>query len=192
MAKSFIILMLISLGLSTVHGQFLQNKVVKATKPVDKKCLAHLKKNANSNSKDVCEFFKCFEERFPCGSEYWIINWGYKYCTRYTEISFFNKFTESGKKLLNHINTCLPQSLKRAYRKRSHNCKRLQNYAFKAQGRCYAKKQKLFCEAFPENSKLFTQVLDQSDFFNMDSVKMIKQTAENCKPKIDLVKLMFD
>lgn len=47
-----------------VNCQFLKNKNVKATKPVDQKCLEFLKKD---NQTSVCDFYKCFEERFPCG-----------------------------------------------------------------------------------------------------------------------------
>lgn len=125
------------------------------------------------------------------GSEFWITNWGYKYCSRYADPTFSGSFTPSGQKLLTHVNSCLPKSMKRAYKRGFQNCKRLQQEAFRAQGKCYARVQKLFCKAFPENSDKFTAVLDQSDFFNMDSVRMIKDTADRCEPKIDLAKLMF-
>ncbi len=174
------------------QGQFLKNKVVKATKPVDDACLAFIEKENNFTQAEICKFYTCFEDRFPCGSEYWIINWGYKYCSRYADKSFQTEFTKAGQDLLAHVNICLPRSLRKTYvRSNSVNCKLLQLQAFKVQGKCYERVQELFCKGFPENSHLFTNVLDQSDFFNMDSVKMIKETAERCNPKIDLVKLMF-
>ena len=63
-----IVLTLICVSLASIaQGQFLRNKVVKATKPVDKKCLALLNK-PNKTQMDNCNFYKCFEERFPCGN----------------------------------------------------------------------------------------------------------------------------
>lgn len=78
------------------------------------------------------------------------------------------------------------------YKSRSMNCKRFQRKAFRLQGKCYSKVQNLFCQAFPENKELFLKVLDQKDFFNMDSVKMIKNTINKCVPKLDFAKIMFD
>jgi hypothetical protein len=185
-------LLVLAVVLDVAQAQFLKNKVVKATKPVDESCLAFIERGNNFTQAEVCQFYMCFEDRFPCGSEYWIINWGYKYCARYADSTFNDEFTQAGRELLAHVNTCLPRSLRRSYvRSNTINCKLLQLQAFKIQGKCYEREQELFCKGFPENSHLFTKVLDQSDFFNMDSVKMIKDTAEKCDPKIDLAKLMF-
>lgn len=69
-----IIFTLICVSLASIaQGQFLQNKIVKATKPIDKECLALLDK-PNKTQMDNCNFYKCFEERFPCGNFYsWLI-----------------------------------------------------------------------------------------------------------------------
>ena len=180
----FIILMLSCF----VYGQ---EKIVQATKPLDEKCL-ELIKSKNTSTLNRCHFFKCFEERFPCGNHFWIMNWGYKYCRRYADPEFSSKFTKTGKKLLSHINKCLPKSLEKYYKtKKAIHCKRLTTQAFEAQGKCYQEVQKDFCVGFPENKDLFTKVLDQQDFFNMESISMIRATAEKCRPKIDLQALMF-
>ena len=168
----------------------LKEKVVMAKKPIDNKCLSDLM-NTTKTLMERCEFFKCFEERFPCGENYWILNWGYKYCRRYADPEFINKFTPDGKKLLDHINNCLPKSLEKFYKaKRSIKCKKLNGDAFEAQGKCYAQAQKEFCKGFPENKKHFLDVLDQKDFMNMDSIRMIKETADRCNPKINLYELI--
>jgi hypothetical protein len=174
-----------------VKGQYLENLIVKQTKPVDQNCLNFIEKK-NSTMSESCEFFKCFEERFPCGEQYWAMNWGYKYCRRYADPTFYSKFNADGQKLLNHINKCLPKAFAKFYKTRkTQNCKRLQTEAFTEQGKCYSKVQKLFCSAFPKNKKLFVEVLDQTDFFNMESVSMLKKIAEKCTPKIDLAAMMF-
>ena len=166
-------------------------KVVKPQTPVNQTCLSMIEKGNTNTMLDTCEFFKCFEARFPCGDEYWISNWGYKYCRRYADPAFYARFNDNGKKLLKHVNRCLPLTLAKHYSRKSHNCKRLQTEAFKAQGECYSKVQKLFCVAFPQNQNLFTEVLDQSDFFNMESISMIRKVGDKCTPKLDLTKMIF-
>jgi hypothetical protein len=169
----------------------LTEKSVNAKKPIDKKCL-DLLSSTNITKIERCEFFKCFEERFPCGNKYWIMNWGYKYCRRYADPEFVAKFTESGKVLLEHVNKCLPKHLERFYKaKKLLRCKKLNQDAFDVQGKCYQDAQKLFCKAFPDNKDLFMKVLDPADVMNMDSVNMIRKTADKCQPKIDLMSLIF-
>jgi hypothetical protein len=142
---------------------------------------------------DRCEFFKCFEERIPCGNNYWIMNWGYKYCIRYADPNFVQKFTKSGKKFLKYLNKCLPHALKKLYKseKKQISCSSISKQAFKAQSQCYQNVESNFCKAFTENKSLFIKVLDKADMFNMDSLAVIKSATNECKPKINLVSLML-
>jgi hypothetical protein len=50
-------------------------KTVKPKVNVDQRCL-DLLASKNKTQIEKCEFFKCFEERFPCGNKYWVMNWG--------------------------------------------------------------------------------------------------------------------
>ena len=169
----------------------LKEKTVSSKKPLDKKCLEYLSANSNVTQLERCEFFKCFEERFPCGNKYWIMNWGYKYCTRYADQEFIDKFTAVGKQMLAHVNKCLPKAFQKFYKsKKPIKCKKLNQEAFDAQGKCYVEVQDMFCVAFPENMNLFMNVLDTKDLLNFDSLKMIRETAEKCDPKIDLMSLV--
>jgi len=190
--KTSSVLVVLIVSIVTVNAIFdnLPDKRVKARKPVDESCLAILH-NRNATLMERCEFFKCFEDRYPCGSNYWVINWGYKYCRRYADQTFIDKFTDVGKELLAFINECLPNHFEKFYKsKRQLRCKKLYRDAFEAQGDCYAQVQEKFCKAFPENKKLFIEVLDPADFMNIDSITMIRKTAENCEPKLDLLSIM--
>lgn len=166
-----------------------EKTVIAKTTKNDKKCLDLLKNNSTTPIQR-CEFFKCFEEKFPCGSEYWIINWGYKYCRRYADAEFIAKFTPTGKKLLDHVNKCLPKHFEKTYKKKRIRCKSLNTEAFDSQGKCYEEVQKDFCKAFPENKDLFIKVLDHGDFLNFESIGMIKKVADKCTPKIDFMSFM--
>lgn len=184
--KIIISLIMFISAINVVTSQILMDKTVIAKHPINNTCIEILR-GKNMTLMQRCEFFKCFEERFPCGNKFWIMNWGYKYCRRYADPEFTSKFTDRGKVLLEHINKCLPKQLEKFYKtKKSLNCKRLYNQAFEVQHKCYAEKQKDFCVAFPENKELFIKVLDQSDFLNFDSISMIKKSVEKCEPKINL------
>jgi hypothetical protein len=176
----------------TVHGfvDNLPDKTARCKKNYENRCL-DLLTSTNITNMERCEFFKCFEERFACGKQYWIMNWGYKYCRRYADNKFFARFSEEGKKLLEHVNKCLPNHFEKLYKsKRPLRCKKLSKDAFEAQGKCYQDVQSLFCKAFPENKDLFIEVLDHNDFINLDSISMIRKTAEKCVPAIDFLSMM--
>lgn len=182
---------LIVVIIDATTSQILMDKTVTAKQPINNTCIEVLR-GKNMTLMQRCEFFKCFEERFPCGNKYWIMNWGYKYCRRYADPEFTSKFTDKGKVLLTHINKCLPKQIEKFYRsKKSINCKRLYAQAFDAQHKCYAEQQKDFCIAFPENKELFVKVLDQSDFLNFDSISMIRKSVEKCEPKINLADMFM-
>ncbi len=193
------LLVIMILTIAIVKSQYNTiEKVINPMKPIDLECLDLIKGNNNdslnisSSRFEKCNVFKCFEERFPCGKTYWIMNWGFKYCVRYSNSEFIKKFTQKGKLLLDHLTECLPKFLEKYYKStRALNCDRLSTLAFKAQGKCYMEKLELFCVAFPENKDLFIKVLDQNDFLNFDSISMISKVADKCNPKLDLASFIF-
>ncbi len=50
-------------AISVNHGFRLLEKSVKPVGPINEKCM----------KMENCEFFKCFEKRFPCGKDYWMM-----------------------------------------------------------------------------------------------------------------------
>ena len=50
-------------------------KTIRPKSNVEQRCL-DLLTIKNKTQIERCEFFKCFEERFPCGNKYWVMNWG--------------------------------------------------------------------------------------------------------------------
>lgn len=168
----------------------LPEKTVAAKKAVDPDCLKALH-NATLNV-SRCDFFKCFEERFPCGNRYWMINWGFKYCRRYAESDFNKNFTQTGQQLLKFVNfDCLPKTLEKFYKtKRSIKCRKLHHDIFEAQTKCYIESKSLFCKGFPENRLLFAKAMDKQDMLNYDSMMMVKKAADKCTPKLDLMSMI--
>ena len=77
------------------------DKTVSPNCTIETQCLDLIRGTKQNVSRlEGCQVFKCFENRFPCGQKYWIMNWGYKYCRRYASQEFINKFTENGKPLV--------------------------------------------------------------------------------------------
>lgn len=162
------------------------DKIVRPKAKIESKCL-DLLLNTNKTQLERCEFFKCFEERFPCGTKYWVLNWGYKYCRRYANKQFTDKFTTEGKQMLTHLNKCLPSKLEKLYKsKRPVRCQNLSDNMFGVQANCYEEILPTFCKAFPDNKNLLMNIMDQSDMMNMNSFSMIKKLGDKCVPKLDL------
>jgi hypothetical protein len=187
----FIIALIISLSLILV----IKGKTINQGN-----CNKYLYNNNNNSTMselDRCEFFKCIDDSNPCGEGEWMLKWGYKYCKRFHEPSFNNKFNQNGKYFLTHINSCLPEELITIYNDRiiekneKVTCDELTRQGFDAQGRCYQKAQRLFCQAFKENKSLFIKVLDFKDFFDVDALSLMKETTDKCEPKITLWSIIF-
>ena len=60
---------------SLVESYNENEKTVRPKANVEQRCL-DLLYGKNKTQIERCEFFKCFEERFPCGNKYWTMNWG--------------------------------------------------------------------------------------------------------------------
>ncbi len=131
------------------------------------------------------------QDRFPCGKDYWILNWGFKYCKKFSNELFSKSFTQNGTKVIDHINKCLPNSIKKLYVKnRALNCKTLHDNAFKFQQKCYEMIQNDFCIGFSENKRNFLKIIDNRDLSNLASILMMKNIISKCNPPIDFMGLL--
>lgn len=187
MVKKLIILMTLVVLVQSMKD--LADRRIVAKKDIDPKAIKLLH-NTNATLLERCEFFKSFEDRFPCGKDYWIMNWGYKYCRRYANPEFIANFTKVGQELLDAVNKCLPNKFEKFYRRKQIHCKRLHDEAFDEQASCYNDVKEKFCKGFGENKLLFVKVLDYADLMVNKAFQMIKKAASGCKPKIDLLNIL--
>jgi hypothetical protein len=175
------------LAITLCNAQLVE-KTVKAVHAFNKTCL-DIAKSPKTASK--CEFFRCFEDRFPCGTQYWNLRWGMRYCKKYSDPEVLSTFTPLGRKLLNQTNTCVGLQLEKTYQKdKSLKCRSFYNNAFKIQSKCYAEDPELFCKSFPENRIQFSKVTDVKDYMDSNFLSMIKGALSKCDPPIDLFSLM--
>ena len=169
-----------------VSGQLLE-KTVKATSPSNKTCI-EIGRLTNISR---CESFKCFEDRFPCGNQYFNIRWGMRYCSKYSNTNFMGSFKPDARKFFNLTNQCLAKWLENSYEKETAiKCKTFHQNAFKEQTKCYEEHQDLFCKILPENAEQFKKLIDIKDFNDQSFATMMKYTCSKCKPSIDLIKIM--
>ena len=169
------------------NGQITE-KTIKAAHAYNKTCLEYTR---SSKGKSQCEFFRCFEDRFPCGPQYWNLRWGMKYCKKYSEPEIMDAFTPDAKLFLNRTNTCVGLQLEKIYQKdKQLKCKSFYQTAFKIQGKCYAENQQLFCNSFPKNRVQFNKITEMRDYMDPSFLTMIKGALAKCTPPIDLFSLM--
>ncbi len=157
--------------------RFSESRLVQATSSINQTCL-------NFGHVHDCRFYSCFEERFPCGPTYWILNWGYKYCTRMKN-SLIN-FDKNGQELLEQITICLTQKLvqQRYYTLKTVNCEQLRTAGQKIIHDCYMTHAKLFCNAFKtKNRDCFMQLMDNEDRNDFSIIKTLSSVGQKCTPK---------
>lgn len=155
--------------------------IVQATTPMNITCV----KLASAYD---CRFYSCFEERFPCGSSYWISNWGYKYCTRMKKS--LPNFDPTGQELLEKISICLTDKLlqQRFYHFKTINCEQLRLAGQKIVRDCYMTHAKLFCNAFKaRNRDCFLQLMDEDDRNDLSIIRTLTSVGQKCTPKKKLL-----
>ena len=171
------------------HEAFGDDKLIIEMKKLDQNCLDLLANTTHEPSR--CEFYKCFEERFPCGAGGYIMAIGHKYCTKYHP--HLSEFTQSGVDLINHMVECLPRCLaEKVYSKRrSIRCRSMRKEAYSLQEKCYMEKIELFCTGMRENRKAFGRSMDITDVLNGEAIGMMKRLSEKCGEKGDILSLAF-
>ena len=160
--------------------RFSQAQLVQAMTPVNQTCLKY------GHAQD-CRFYSCFEERFPCGSNHWIMNWGYKYCVRIKKS--LRNFDQNGQDFIQQVNTCLLQKLiqQRYYTMKTINCEQLRSAGQKIVRDCHVIHAKLFCSAFKtRNRDCFMQLMDEEDRQDLSILRTLANIGQQCTPKIRL------
>lgn len=154
-----------------------ETRLVQAQRPFNQTCL-------NFGHARDCRFYSCFEERFPCGSNDWIMDWGYKYCNR-MEQSRIN-FDKNGQYLMKQVASCVIRKLtqQRFYTYRTIDCEQLRKAGQKLTHDCYLAHSKLFCSAFQgRNRDCFFQFIDEKDRQDFTLIRTLSHVGQKCTPK---------
>lgn len=142
----------------------------------------------NYGQTNDCRFYSCFEERFPCGSTYWMLKWGHKYCSRMKKS--LTNFDKTGQLLLEQISSCVTDKLvkQRYYSLNQINCEQLRLAGQRIVHECYLNNAKLFCNAFQgKNRDCFSELIDPEDQNDFSIIRTLSSVGQKCNPKKRLV-----
>ncbi|KAK7500659.1 hypothetical protein BaRGS_00008234 [Batillaria attramentaria] len=158
--------LVMSLGAANAFW-FFRNSETTATadgRPVDDTCEAY-------GEAGSCEFFDCFEQRLPCGRDFYMQRFGNHYCNRFE--SNMESFTEAGQEFLVNSRQCVTRRLLEYYRRDYVNCHDLEHDAIDMIGPCYTENG--FCEIIGDNAEQFLNVFDISDLFDAGAGKLWRE-----------------
>ena len=142
----------------------------------------------NYGQANDCRFYSCFEERFPCGSSFWMLKWGQKYCLKIQ--NSMKNFDETGRLLIERISACITEKLvkQRYYTMNQINCDQLRLAGQRIVHECYLNNAKLFCNAFHgKNRDCFAELIDQEDQNDFSIIRTLSSVGQKCSPKKRLV-----
>ncbi|KAK7450690.1 hypothetical protein BaRGS_00035364 [Batillaria attramentaria] len=164
------------IGVSPASGWFFgrANTASADDKPVDPDCEAH-------GEAGRCEFYQCFEERFPCGKDGYMAKFGTPFCARFERV--YGAFTPKGQEFVNGTARCLTRGLLQYYKQDKVDCHRLSHDAFDLVSSCYASNG--FCDVAEENAAVFTDVFQPKYLFKSGALKIWKEIMElmyHCNP----------
>ena len=110
-----------------------------------------------------CEFYTCFENRRRCGSSGYMLQYGRRYCNKFSE--HYDKFTEAGKQWLVCARQCLTNALTDSYLSNvpaGYECDRVRSLAFRTNVDCYINCG--FCDIWSTNKRALFRVYRLWDF----------------------------
>jgi hypothetical protein len=158
-----------------------ESRIVQAQMAPNRTCL-------NLGHAHDCRFYSCFEERFPCGSTFWMFNWGQKYCQRTQQARLH--FDKTGQQLIEQISACVTDALikQRFYTLNNINCEQLRVAGQRVVHECYMAHAKLFCSAFQgKNRDCFNQLIDNDDQHDLSMMRTLSSVGQKCTPKKRLI-----
>ncbi|GFO19596.1 stanniocalcin-like protein [Plakobranchus ocellatus] len=139
---------------------------------VDETCLARA-------AEGDCEFYNCFEQRLPCGRDYYMLRQGHYYCNKMNTRKHL--FTPAGQQFIENVQQCLMGPLQEIYTREFIDCHTLEHEAVAAIAPCFNEHN--FCDTLETDSEEFFRVYEIGDLFTRGATKIwraIFQIAGNC------------
>uniref|UniRef100_A0A0B6ZJE0 Stanniocalcin n=1 Tax=Arion vulgaris TaxID=1028688 RepID=A0A0B6ZJE0_9EUPU len=133
----------------------------------------------NMAEQGSCEFYTCFENRLPCGRDWYMVRTGGHYCN--TMRRQRTNFSPEGQRFLNDSQQCLTRSLKELYRRDHIDCQELEDAAMSAITPCFT--ENAFCDIFEIDASHFIDVYEFTDLFHVGANRvwrLIVSLATRC------------
>ncbi|CAC5385069.1 unnamed protein product [Mytilus coruscus] len=126
----------------------------------------------------TCDFYDCFEQRFPCGSSGYALGYGGKYCRKFQQSQFRSLFNTAGQVFLDKMSKCEMDAVLPFYEQQSITCSTEYDLVFKHQEDCYI--QSGYCDVVLDNFDGFLKTFDRADFLNFKLINQVLNAAKRC------------
>ncbi|XP_069131472.1 uncharacterized protein [Argopecten irradians] len=129
-----------------------------------------------------CEFFDCYEERFPCGRCGFAANPERNFCESFFRPQNYGNFDLQGQRWIESVHLCLNRMLLSLYVQNSVTCADSLTIMTNALSRCYRGISRLhFCEIFQTNQLAFMLLYDSRDISEMlRAAEELQEIREFC------------
>lgn len=122
-----------------------------------------------------CAFYLCRESQDRCGTEGYLIDFGYRYCTAYQQAQ--PRFTPEGREWMVRIRECLMEELEGASSRDPRSCGTIQETAIRSHFTCYERHD--FC-SLPTGDKLRLLWVARVQLGDPAFIRNLSEMAESC------------
>ncbi|XP_033743767.1 uncharacterized protein LOC117329753 [Pecten maximus] len=129
-----------------------------------------------------CEFFACYEERFPCRRCGYAANPERNFCRRFYHPNNYRNFDLQGQQWIASAHLCLNRIMLSLYVQNRVSCAVSMSTMMSAVAQCYLGNPELsFCEVFQRNQQAFLQLYDSRDLPAMlRAAEELRELREFC------------
>ncbi|XP_061164014.1 uncharacterized protein LOC133173102 [Saccostrea echinata] len=128
--------------------------------------------NAASGS---CNFYDCFEQRFPCGNCGFSKHYGTYDCEKFYQPVYYNQFNDLGKRWIKATGDCLINTLKQFYTQDTVRCRMIKTTMMDHVSTCYLHNAAniSFCDVFWDNRDALMGVYEASSFLQPTEIHRV-------------------
>jgi len=138
-----------------------------AVRPIDESCVAHAHNG-------ICQFYTCFEERHPCSTPNYALDYGWRFCSRFD--THFSRLNLAGQKWLNGTRKCAMEHLLSFYQEESIVCSEVAAEMKDSHASCEVENGLCSGRMLTDNKRVFTDVYT----INRHSVTQFLHSIKHC------------
>jgi len=121
-----------------------------------------------------CQFYVCFEQRHPCESNNYALDYGWRFCSLYD--THRDRLTPAAQQWLNNSRVCAMQQMTNIYRRSSVRCGEVASHMKDAQAACEVEHGLCSANLLTENRQVFSDVYTR----NRRSVSNFIHAIKHC------------
>lgn len=135
-----------------------------------------------------CDFYKCLEEKYSCGSEGYPLGYGFKYCKRFSSFNtpsndnvFGLDLSSKGVQWRDHTLRCLQGELvSTIYEVTQNSCSTVKSIGFGTHAKCYTSGPVSICSLPVKDWAAIMTMVKAQDYFSVESVDQVTDVLVQC------------